>query len=153
MSLVIIVSLPFLVWIYFYESVSQDILSISDTAGVIRSICNVKKILIPRRLPGLETRRRTLLPHRKRPHRPGWRCGTLCRIGFEDLKRQQLFHDQIFQPSFISFINEISFVEIYRYFTPRTRKGCDNAFSYYAFTSYQISIHTLMESISETGIL
>ena len=43
MSLVIIVSLPFLVWIYFYELVSQDILSISDTAGVIRSICNIKK--------------------------------------------------------------------------------------------------------------
>ena len=140
MSLVIIVSLPFLVWIYFYESVSQDILSISDTAGVIRSICNVKKfsyLVYPASKRGGE-----LYDHIEKG-----------RIGFEDLKRQQLFHDQIFQPSFISFINEISFVEIYRYFTPRTREGCDNAFSYYAFTSYQISIHTLMESISETGIL
>ena len=99
-----------------------------------------KKILIPR-LPGLETGRRTLWPHRKKPHRPGWRCGTLCRIGFEDLKRQQLFHDQIFQPSFISFINEISFVEIYRYFTPRTRKGCDVNDFYHLLFMFLISIH------------
>ena len=150
MSLVIIVSLPFLVWIYFYELVSQDILSISDTAGVIRSICNIKKILIPR-LPGLETGRRTLWPHRKKPHRPGWRCGTLCRIGFEDLKRQQLFHDQIFQPSFISFINEISFVEIYRYFTPRTRKGCDVNDFYHLLFMFLISIHAPVKGATKAS--
>ena len=107
-----------------------------------------KKILIPR-LPGLETGRRTLWPHRKKPHRPGWRCGTLCRIGFEDLKRQQLFHDQIFQPSFISFINEISFVEIYRYFTPRTRKGCDVNDFYHLLFMFLISIHAPVKGATQ----